>query len=197
MATGARTRLPQDIDGIKATLKKCSHLHFTGYNMLDDAQFFVVKEAVEFAQSAGISVSHDPGQHTCRAVPERVKEMHPLVDYFLPSELELDLLYPDKPRESQIHACLDAGAKAVVAKLGDKGSRFVNRDIDLSKPAIAIDGMRIYNSTGAGDAFNAGFIGSMMDRESPEKALAMGNAAAYCFNYNTARFRWIIIWKAN
>jgi len=171
--------LAQDLAGIKETLKTCSHLHFTGYNMLDEAQYAVVKEAVEFARNSGVSVSHDPGQHTCRAVPARVKEMHPLVDYFLPSELELDLLYPGMPREDQIRACLDAGAKTVVAKLGEKGSRFVSQDIDIHSPAINLGKKRVHNSTGAGDAFNAGFITAILGGKSPEDALASGNAAAF------------------
>ena len=61
----------------------------------------------------------------------------------------------------------------VVVKLGDQGSRWLRAEGDVVMPAPAVDAV---DTTGAGDAFNAGFLAAWLRGASPAACLATGNS---------------------
>jgi ribokinase len=73
---------------------------------------------------------------------------------FMPNEGELSLL-SGRSLEAGAKKMIDAGAEIVVVKRGMKGSYVTDGDIEYQVPAY---GERGLDTTGAGDAFNAGFI---------------------------------------
>ena len=60
----------------------------------------------------------------------------------------------------------------IVIKLGSKGSRGVSTTVDAEVPAPRV---RVLDTTGAGDAFNGGFLAAHLRRASLRAALTLGN----------------------
>jgi len=63
----------------------------------------------------------------------------------------------------------------VVVKLGAKGAFLSERGLKKMQPAF---GTNVVDTTGAGDAFDAGFIAAVSCRKGPEEALVWGAGAA-------------------
>lgn len=63
-------------------------------------------------------------------------------------------------------------ARAAIVKLGPRGSRWVAADLELEEPAPSV---RAVDTTGAGDAFNGGFLASRLRGRAPHFCLRAGN----------------------
>jgi ribokinase len=63
-------------------------------------------------------------------------------------------------------------ARNTVVKLGRRGSRWIAAARDLSEPARRV---RAIDTTGAGDAFNGGFIYALLRGHPPRECLRIGN----------------------
>jgi sugar/nucleoside kinase (ribokinase family) len=63
-------------------------------------------------------------------------------------------------------------ARNTVVKLGRRGSRWITGTRDLSAPAPRV---RAIDTTGAGDAFNGGFLYALLRGRPPRDCLRMGN----------------------
>jgi len=61
-----------------------------------------------------------------------------------------------------------------VWKSGDNGATWIAPDRDIHFPAPRV---KVVDTTGAGDAFNAGFLVAWMRGKSPAQCLADGNKA--------------------
>lgn len=106
---------------------------------------------------------------------QEIFSLLPLIDYFMPNVEELFQLTGANNMEESINILLSKGAKNIVVKQGSKGATFFSEDETLHHggyPAIA------YDTTGAGDSFNAGFIYKLMQGGNHIDALAFGNALA-------------------
>ncbi len=62
--------------------------------------------------------------------------------------------------------------RTVIVKLGADGSRWVSRALDLHVTAPRV---RVVDTTGAGDAFNGGFLFARLRGHAPAAALRLGN----------------------
>ena len=67
---------------------------------------------------------------------------------------------------------LRRAAANTVVKLGPRGSRWVSPDLDLTQPALRVAAV---DTTGAGDAFNGGFLFGLLNGASPRDCLRHGN----------------------
>ena len=84
------------------------------------------------------------------------------IDYFLPNQKEAALLAGSESEETFIAWARQLGLDHAVVKLGDKGALAVYPDVVhyATPPEVtALD------TTGAGDAFDAGFIDALLDAE--------------------------------
>jgi sugar/nucleoside kinase (ribokinase family) len=93
------------------------------------------------------------------------------LDYFLLNEQEA-ALYARKPRLSSAFAFWKRRTGCTVVKLGRRGSCWLSPDLDITIPARAV---RVVDTTGAGDAFNGGFLAARLRGAPPGKALQAGN----------------------
>lgn len=96
------------------------------------------------------------------------------IDYFIPSEKEALLLTGKDDVEAAAGALLDAGAKNVVIKLGEKGCYMRTESLSEYIPAFATD---VVDTTGAGDAFVSGFITGLIDGANIKECAIRGCAA--------------------
>ena len=80
----------------------------------------------------------------------------PHLDYFMPNIEEAEMVSGLSTRSDLAGFFLDMGATTVILKMGDQGAS-INRvgEAELRVPAFAVD---VVDTTGCGDAFDAGFM---------------------------------------
>lgn len=177
--TGQRTMLPDrganarfspgDVD--PALLRGASHLHLSGYVLLDAPSRPAGVAALRAAREAGLTTSVDP-QSAALLYDGFLDDVRG-VDLLLPNTDELVALTGSASPESAA-ALLDV-VGAVVLTSGAGGASWVDADGVVSVPAeevVCVD------STGAGDAFDAGLLAAWLTGASRRDALLGGVRAA-------------------
>jgi sugar/nucleoside kinase (ribokinase family) len=153
------------------------HLHLSGYSLLHEGSRQAATTALALAASADMTVSVDPSS---AALLEHVSARSFLtwtrgVDLLLANEEEAELLAGSRdPRQAA--AALGEHYREVVVKLGPDGALWQQGFITASAPAERSGD--VVDTTGAGDAFAAGFLASWLLHPEPETALAAGNRLA-------------------
>ncbi|AUV82974.1 sugar kinase [Salinigranum rubrum] len=158
-----------DTDALSVdSIDGADHLHLTGQSPT------TARRLAALAGDLGLSVSLDPG----RLVGERdFGAVLDRVDVLFLNGREAALALADG-RES---ARDDAGAglgiesetRAVVIKRGPNGAEVRTDSRRYTHPGFAAD---VVDTTGAGDAFAAGYLAATLDEASVEDALTVGNA---------------------
>jgi sugar/nucleoside kinase (ribokinase family) len=145
---GERTMLPDAgaNDGPLPALEPGDHLHVVGYALLRDGPRASALAAIERARAAGVTVSVDPSSWALLR-PGAI----PPVDLLLANAEEA--------------ARLDGGE--MVVKLGAEGARW--GDVHVPAEPVAV-----VDTTGAGDAFAAGFLTARLRGAGPREALEEG-----------------------
>jgi sugar/nucleoside kinase (ribokinase family) len=105
-----------------------------------------------------------------------VKPLLPYIDYFMPSIEEARDMSDQSTSEDCAKYYLDSGAKCCVFTLGSDGAYYAHSDgTRLQSPAYDI---KIVDTTGCGDAFDAGFIAALHHKMDTEAALRFAQASA-------------------
>jgi sugar/nucleoside kinase (ribokinase family) len=105
-----------------------------------------------------------------------VTPLLPYIDYFMPSIEEARDMSGQFTPEDCARFYLDLGATACVFTLGAEGAFYAHRDgTRLASPAYEID---VVDTTGCGDAFDAGFIAALHHQMDTETALRFAQASA-------------------
>lgn len=110
-------------------------------------------------------------------------ELLQAIDIATPNETELSILtgMPTDTTSDVVAAgerLLELGVGEVVATIGNKGSVHVDRSGSTSYPSLLVDAI---DTTGAGDAFNAGLVVGMSRGLSLADSIQLGNrAGAFC-----------------
>jgi sugar/nucleoside kinase (ribokinase family) len=100
----------------------------------------------------------------------------PYIDYFMPSIEEARDMCGRASADECAAFYLDAGATCCVFTLGGEGAYYAHSDgARLHTPAYAIE---VVDTTGCGDAFDAGFITALHHKMNPERAMRFAQAAA-------------------
>jgi sugar/nucleoside kinase (ribokinase family) len=95
------------------------------------------------------------------------------VDLFLPNEAELMTLFALAGAPQDHRARITDTVPLVALKRGARGSCLLSRDSCIDAPALASE---VSDTTGAGDAFNAGFIAAWLQGQDGASCLRQGNA---------------------
>jgi ribokinase len=149
-----------------------SWVHVSGYSFLQEPQRSTAMKILEEASALGISTSLDVG--ICAAFQAR-EEIEKALNYvkvlFLSAEEARALTGQENPG-SAIEYALTRGVRKVAVKLGDEGC-LVSDGKNVHKiPALPVE---VVDTTGAGDAFNAGFILGELSGRSIEESGKIGN----------------------
>jgi sugar/nucleoside kinase (ribokinase family) len=113
-------------------------------------------------RTAGTTTSWDFGWHPWLRGRRAFRQLIASVDVLFVNEAE-----------SKLYARERRTARATVIKLGARGSRWTADAGDLHIPAPRV---RVVDTTGAGDAFNGGFLSAYLEGRSPRECLRRGNA---------------------
>ncbi len=127
---------------------------------------------VKRLRRAGATVSWDFGWSEFLADREDLPTLMDALDVVFLNELEAPL-YARVATLDDAYPVLRTRASAVIVKLGAIGSRWPRTDGDVMMPASRVDAL---DTTGAGDAFNAGFLAAWLRGGQPALCLATGNA---------------------
>lgn len=159
---GERTMLPDRGASLRLSVSDlppvdaATHLHLSGYALLDDGPRGTALEALRRARAAGATVSVDPASAAPLA---RIG-----APAFLAWTAGADLLLPNLDEARVLSGLDDAPAAArslakhygaVVVTLGAEGALWAAGDEVVRVPAEPAD---VVDSTGAGDAFCAGLL---------------------------------------
>jgi len=161
-----------------SNLSRYRHLHVGGYFLFPELDGKPMADILNRAKKKGLTTSLDTAWDLKGRWMKALKPCLPYLDYFMPSEREVKMLlgYTNPVKAAKVFIRL--GAKAVVVKLGEKGSYFLNREgLELLVPAYRA---KVVDTTGAGDCFCAGFIKGLSLGWDVKRSLQLGNAAGAC-----------------
>jgi len=164
---GERTFGRADVDLDAAALGP-AHLHLSGYVLFDPSSREAGLAALAGARERGWTTSVDPqaAELVTAVGAEAFLGWVDGVDLLLPNEIEIEALGGTEVALEHVGT--------VVVTYGAAGARWFTAagDEHVDAPAITC-----IDSTGAGDAFNAGLLASWLAGGSPAAALAAGVAA--------------------
>lgn len=169
------TLLPADVP--PRVFRPGRHLHLSGYTLLNEGSREAGLTALSLAAAADMTVSVDPSSAALLETvgAARFLEWTRGADLLLANADEAAVL-SGAPDPQQAAAQLGDTYREVVVKLGADGALWQQGFIAASAPAER--GIKIVDTTGAGDAFAAGFLASWLLHPEPESALASGNRLA-------------------
>ncbi len=137
-----------------------------------------VTAAARHAKAAGATVVLNPAP--AAPLPD---ELLSLVDIATPNETELSILtgMPTDTTNQVVAAgerLIEMGVGEVVATIGSKGAVHIKRTGSTKYESLLVDAI---DTTGAGDAFNAGLVVGMSQELSFPEAISLGSSAgAFC-----------------
>jgi 2-dehydro-3-deoxygluconokinase len=171
---------PSDLDD--AYLASARIVHASGIaQAISDSARRTVLAAVETASAHGIAVSYDPnyrhqlwGSEDARRAME---ELLPHVTYFLPSApADTEPLFGTSDARQVVDTALSRGVKVVAVKRGEHGA-MVGTEHEVFEMPAYVPGP-VVDTTGAGDAFNGGFLHGLLKGMSTRDAASLGSIAA-------------------
>lgn len=165
-------------------LESASVLYIGGFLMLDGLESDAMLQRLKQAREAGTRILLDVVQVADAEAMERVRRFLPYTDVFLPNNDEAALLTGLSDPWEQAEAFRAAGARTVVITEGDRGAHLLNEQWKLRVGAYDTD---YQGGTGAGDAFDAGFIAALLAGHDLPTCLRWGSAlGASCVRSTSA-----------
>jgi sugar/nucleoside kinase (ribokinase family) len=193
----ANLKKPDEPHAITAALSTSSNRTFVTFNGINDALEARLARAVPRERAAHLHFAFYPGNcrrwtrivAACRRrgmttswdfgwneglVDDRVfPALLNAVDYVFFNEQEA-LLYAGARNLEAALGIWRRHARAIIVKLGPQGSRWLSPGRDLAEPARRV---KVVDTTGAGDAFNGGFLYALLRGFPPRACLQAGNLA--------------------
>ena len=161
-------------------------LHLTGYTFYDPETRGVAVELVSEAKRRGAGVSVDPSTTAFlrEATPEAFLDWTSGADLLMPNLDEARLLVGATGPFVDFDA-LTRMYPHVVVTLGSMGAAYVSGSV---REQVAAPRQQVIDTTGAGDAFTAGFLAAWIERRDARAALTAGvGAAGRCVEQRGAR----------
>lgn len=136
-------------------LKDATHVHFAVPLERRVAKYLL--PALEEAEcTVSLDVGWQPDWYRSPANLETCRE----IDYFLPNEQEARFLTGSRDPEAVLQGLEQLGFTHVVVKMGAKGATLRSEGRTLRVSPLAVS---VVDTTGAGDAFDAGLIDALLD----------------------------------
>lgn len=149
-------------------LLRSKHLHVVGLNI---PRLILLKMASE----NGITTSVDTNFKREDQM-KLFQEGLPFIDYLIPNKQEVENLFGFSDIQSTVKYLGSKVKKYCIVKLGADGAIASNGKAVISSPALKVQ--NVEDTTGAGDAFNAGFIFGLFKGKNISTSLHYGNVYA-------------------
>lgn len=154
-------------------VREAKVLYVGGYLLMPSLQAEALAELFRQARAQGVTTMVDvvvpgPGNYLRQLEP-----LLPETDVFLPNNDEAQLLTGESDPRRQAEWFRAAGARTVVITCGGRGTVLAADGLRLEAGAYPVD---YVGATGAGDAFDAGYIVGLLESGDPRRALEWGSA---------------------
>lgn len=168
---------PNDID--PSYIGKANILHVSGFALSQNPCRRAIFEAMNCARKKGVKVSFDPTLRvdvwdsiaTLRKTYSRALRLCDIVAF---SEEEAEFLFGTCETEEAARRAFRYGVGIVGIKLGEKGSCIVSKDGKrVQAPAFKV---KAFDTTGAGDGWNAGLLVGLCKDWDVQKCVIVANA---------------------
>jgi sugar/nucleoside kinase (ribokinase family) len=155
---GVNKQLPQQLltSDFLFMIKRARHVHFA-MPLARSLATLLLPALAEAGCTSSLDVGYQPDWLTDAANHTTCRE----VDYLLPNEKEAALLSGAAAPEEYFSFARQAGLRHAVLKLGARGA-LANTDAS-ERLAVSPPSVTAVDTTGAGDAFDAGFIDAQLD----------------------------------
>ncbi|MEM0095242.1 MAG: carbohydrate kinase family protein [Candidatus Bathyarchaeia archaeon] len=161
---------------------KTKFLHLTSF--VGEESFESQKKLVESLPEQ-VKVSLDPGELYARKGLQKLKPIISRCFVLMPNAKELALMTGEEDYVVGAKTLLDAGVKIVAVKLGSRGCYVTNGRENHHIEAFKV---KVVDTTGAGDAFCAGFLYGLINNKSLKDCGRLGNfVASRCITKMGAR----------
>jgi len=159
-------------ENIKRYASQTTFLHLTSF--VGEESFQAQKRILETIPE-DVMVSFDPGALYARKGLAALESIVGRTFVFMPNVGELELLTGIADYKRGAEAMLKKGVKVVAVKLGSRGCYVTDGKQSLNVEAFKVS---VVDTTGAGDAFCAGFLYGLIEHESLEECGRIGNFVA-------------------
>ena len=156
-----------------AFTRRASAAHLAGHSFLNPGPEKAAKQLLKAIHARGGWVSLDVGMEPSKAIPRKILQMSRRVDILLLSLDEAAALVGTRKPSEAFARLRKAGACEVVLKLGKQGCMIANDGAPVAVPSFQV---RTVDSTGAGDAFLAGFLQARLRGWSAAEGALAANA---------------------
>jgi sugar/nucleoside kinase (ribokinase family) len=154
-------------EGRRRTQSQAQHIHLCFYPH-DCAQWTRI---VMKLRKRGVTTSWDFGWNEPLTGDRGLTDLIDALDFVFVNELEARL-YTGEPTLAAALPHWRQRKAITIVKMGEHGAAWLAPDRDIIYPAPRV---KVVDTTGAGDAFNAGFLVAWMRGKSPAQCLAAGN----------------------
>jgi sugar/nucleoside kinase (ribokinase family) len=161
-----------DDDMVPEEALAADHVLVCGYFNLPAFREAGARRVLEDVRSRGGTTLLDTGWDHAgwpRSTKSELTSLLPLVDVFLPNEAEASALSGEEDPPAAAAALARISGGWVVVKLGASGAIAV--DADGRSRRVTAPAVDVVDTTGAGDAFNAGLIAALADGGDPADAV--------------------------
>jgi sugar/nucleoside kinase (ribokinase family) len=169
--------MPEDIDRDYFTGVKVLHLSEAMFRQIEtrEAAFKVLRTAKEY----GVSISYDPNTRETlwknkEGFFETQRKILSFVDVFLATLKEANSIV-DEQREKETAKKIQALGPSTIVLRRKNHYQVYSRDQDFTIPVIKV---KAIDTSGAGDAFDAGFLTGLIKNQPLDKAVLLGSAVA-------------------
>lgn len=159
-------------------IKSAKILHVTGvYPAINQNNRDVILKAIQIARENGVKVSFDPNIRLRLWTEEEARETIisylPYVDYLLAGKEELELIFQTTQMETIIKELSHYSCEKIVMKDGENGASVLmdGKWLHLQAPKV----VKVVDTVGAGDGFDAGFLYGILQNWPIEKTLEFAN----------------------
>jgi len=159
---------PQEVD--EDLVRRARHVHIASLRIDTSAR------ALEIAKKHGLTTSWDPGRLLSKKGIESLRGILSMVDIAMLSNGEAYNMTGEKIYTKAAEIIRNTGPETVIIKLGREGVYISSKEYTGNIPAF--DVAEVIDTTGAGDAFAAGYISSMLRGYSVKKAAVYASAVA-------------------
>ncbi len=162
---GANSQLAEYLESpnVVASLAEARHVHFAMPLRRRIAAILLPP-----LRRAGCTISIDVGWQPEWLTDKRNIETCIACDFFLPNEKEAGIFTGFDYPSAMLQFCMKSGISGAVLKLGAKGAAMMLEGRELYSERVPV---KVVDTTGAGDAFNAGLIDAVLDGLSAEETL--------------------------
>ena len=159
-------------------LKDVRLLHVMGCSLMVNREVReTINRAARHVKEKGGLISFDPNIRIELLKGERLEDVIgtvlELTDILLPGEKELLEITGASSVEEAVKKLQPRNISTIVIKKGGEGARLIDKNSDITVRPFSINEV---DPTGAGDAFDAGFVCGYLEGLNPEKCLSLANA---------------------